>query len=209
MVPYPKIETLYKRTEDFKVNTSQIRCEEFTMLNKWYVTEKLDGQNIRIEFDCDNDTVKFAGRSEAADLHKDLISYLEKTFLVPDWKNIFSTTGTVELYGEGIGPGIQKGSNLSKEKSFVLFDVRIGHWWLEPEDVKNIAKQFNIQYVPEFGFMNMLEIVELVRNGFNSLLAKQNTGTDHPAEGIIAKAKPGLKFRNGARLMFKLKHSDF
>ena len=47
----------------------------------------------------------------------------------------------VTLYGEGYGARIQKGGGkyLAKSCDFVLFDVKIGDWWLRREAVDEIA----------------------------------------------------------------------
>ena len=45
---YPKIETLFDRDSQFKLNTDAIRKPELDLIKKWEVTEKIDGTNIRI-----------------------------------------------------------------------------------------------------------------------------------------------------------------
>jgi hypothetical protein len=71
----------------------------------------------------------------------------------------------VILYGEGYGPGIQKGGgNYGSDQSFVLFDIKIGPWWLRREDVLEIADKLMIpDVVPVVGKGTLADMVALVR----------------------------------------------
>lgn len=58
------------------------------------------------------------------------------------------------IYGEIIGPGIQKGYSYGlKEPRFILFDVKVmqadgSFKWMNPEDVENYAKERGFEFVP-------------------------------------------------------------
>ena len=52
------------------------------------------------------------------------------------------------LFGEGYGAGIQKGGGYSQEKSFILFDVKVGSVYLQREDVEELATVFDVDIVP-------------------------------------------------------------
>ena len=54
---YPKIQTLYDRDEKFKVDPTQIRCPEFSLITRWLITEKIDGTNVRIVRTTDGERV--------------------------------------------------------------------------------------------------------------------------------------------------------
>lgn len=216
MLEYPKIDTLFDRGDKFKVNESVIRNPAFSLVDQYYVTEKIHGQNIRVGWE--NDQVSFATRNDPNPngMPKDLLKFLEETFTEEKMKANFLPMSNVTIFGEGCGAGIQKGGgNYSKTKTFVMFDIAVTDelgftWWMEPEDVKRMASTLGVQYVPELGMMSKDQIVKLTKEGFNSILAKENTGVDnHRSEGIIAKTVPGLLMRNGKRLMFKLKEEDF
>jgi hypothetical protein len=51
---YPKIDSLYNRKEDFSVDETKIRRPEFLIPDKWIVTEKIDGMNIRIGLELEH-----------------------------------------------------------------------------------------------------------------------------------------------------------
>jgi hypothetical protein len=117
---------------------------------------------------------------------------------------LLETPMEVCLYGEGVGPGIQKGGGgYSPTKTFVLFDIKIGHFWLQRDDVTTIANALGIPVAPHLGVMSLNEVVEFVRKGFLS------TYGDFIAEGIIARPLVEMTNRRGERIITKLKHSDF
>ena len=114
------------------------------------------------------------------------------------------TYGTVCLYGEGYGAKIQKGGgNYRQDQGYVLFDVKIGEWWLERYSVEEIASTLKIDIVPVIGHGTLYDMVEKARSGFNS------TWGDFKAEGIVARPCCELKSRNGNRVITKIKYRDF
>lgn len=83
---YPKIETLFDRDKKtFKVIEGQLRCPEFALVNRWVVTEKVDGINIRVVLKPDDPPlwpwrVRFYGRTSRAQIPTFLLEYLKDTF---------------------------------------------------------------------------------------------------------------------------------
>lgn len=107
-------------------------------------------------------------------------------------------------YGEGYGAKIQKGGgNYRQDQDFVLFDVKIGDWWLERSSVEEIASALKLDIVPIIGTGTLYDMVKITRNGFNSIWG------NFKAEGIVARPEVELKSRNGNRIITKVKHKDF
>jgi len=110
-----------------------------------------------------------------------------------------------------VGPGflvhnskIQKGGgNYRPDQGFILFDIKIGQWWLKHEDVIKIAEKLNLIVVPRIGEGTLHEMIKHVKLGFNS------TFGNFIAEGIVARPKVELKARSGERIITKLKYKDF
>lgn len=220
MEKYPKIETLYDRDKTTFHVTKELRMQEFGLVHTWHVTEKIHGTNIRIQWD--GEKIQFAARASenVGYIPKELLQHLTETFTEEKLTAVFGCLGdeansssfaTVTLYGEGCGPGIQKGGgNYAKEKTFVLFDVLVGQYWLEPESITDVATKLSIKQVPFLGILGLDDIHYLCAAGLRSKLARDNDAEHyHPAEGIIARTVPGLFTRYGSRLMFKLKTADF
>jgi len=207
MKEYHKIQTVFKRDPDNKYKTlleGQFSRPEFEYLAgcPWVFTEKVDGINIRVMWD--GSSVSFGGKTDNAQLHMHLVQHLRDTFTEELMMEVFGTDGDICLYGEGCGAGIQKGGgNYYQDKRFVLFDVRVGEWWLQRPDVEDIAIKMGIPCVPVIGKGTLLELVAAVSDGLES------TWGPFPAEGIVARPSTELCARNGQRIITKLKAKDF
>ena len=209
MGEYPKIKTLFERDPTtFVVDPTKLKASVFGTIREWDVTEKIDGTNIRVMYSKDG-AVSFGGRTDAANIPADLVQYLIRTFQQDAlkaalWLNPEDPVDVV-LYGEGYGPGIQKGGGLyRKDKAFILFDVLVnGQWWLDGKAVADIAAKLNIDTVPYLGRMTLDSIVEMVRHPFPSKL-----GTAI-AEGVVARPIETLFDKRMKRIIIKLKTKDF
>lgn len=212
-IKYPKIETLYNRNPTtFKIN-QELRLEEFGLINKWLITEKIDGTNVRVILE--QGKVSFAGRTDKAQMPPFLLNYLVKTFPEDKIQSVFDEGVKVTLFGEGYGVKIQKGGNYRKSGvSFRLFDVALEEderiWWLNWGSVEDVANKLNIQTVPILTHSGaMTDGRRLCRAGFSSHVSIEEANKHYTAEGVVARTEPLLYRRNGQRLIWKLKHKDF
>lgn len=255
METYHKIQTLFKRHLDGPKKGKMIQGAwttpelEYLAGNEWEFTEKVDGTNIRISLNRVGDTIfaDYAGRTDNAVLPKPLLAHLEATFPtyplnrrdlrnpsfldrydeVRSWM-VDNDLGDVILFGEGYGPKIQNGGNYRDDQSFVLFDVKIGDFWLKRDAVNDVAKNLGIDSVPVIGRGTLQDAIDIVstgltwdRNGkmtnwggfdknskrnFNGL--KSQWG-DFEAEGIVARPVVDLFDRAGNRIITKIKAVDF
>ena len=205
---YHKIETLFERNkETFIVDPTRLKSPVLATISEWDVTEKIDGTNIRVML-SESGEVSFGGRTNMAQIPGDLIQYLVRTFQQDKFKSAMWVDGVPTqaiLFGEGYGPGIQKGGGLYRaDKSFVLFDVLVGtKWWLERDAISDVAAKLEIDVVPYLGRMTLAQIVDLVRTPFPSKL-----GTAM-AEGVVARPIQTLFDRRMERVIIKLKTKDF
>jgi len=211
MSEYHKIQTMFKR--DMSGKKKQLIEGEWTLAefeylanNTWEFTEKVDGTNIRVILN--DGEITFGGRTDNAQIPAPLVARLNERF-VSEWgkKNLertFFDQGNIVLYGEGYGPKIQKSGGLYREdQDFVLFDVRVGEWWLKRKDVEEISEALELDVVPVIGEGTLYDAIDMVKRGIKS------TWGDFPAEGIVARPKVELKARSGQRIITKIKHVDF
>lgn len=246
METYPKIQTLFKRHLDGPKKGKMIRGEwttpelEYLADNEWEFTEKVDGTNIRVGLTVASDTlnVEYAGRSNNAVIPTGLLQHLEQTFPTnPLWRRDLQAPAygsryndilfwmkneglkSVILFGEGYGAKIQGGGKYREDHSFVLFDVKIGDWWLTRPNVDDIAAKLGIDSVPTIGYGTLHDAIDIVSTGitFNSGggivrwgdgRLKSQWGT-FEAEGIVARPKVPLFDRKGNRIICKVKSVDF
>jgi len=207
MREYHKIQTVFKRDPDTKFKTlleGQYSLDEFEYLknNLWLWTEKVDGTNIRVMWD--KERITFGGKSDNAQIPAYLITRLQELFPLDKFKMLYPEIPMC-LYGEGYGAKIQKGGGKYKSDGvdFVLFDVKIEEWWLQKENVEDIAQKLSIDIVPMWGMGTIEEAIRMTREGF------QSKWGDFQAEGLVLRPNCELKTRKGNRIITKIKHKDF
>jgi hypothetical protein len=208
---YPKIDTVWKRDENnkFKIIEGDFSKPEFDNIKKWLITEKIDGTNIRVSYE--RSTVTFDGRTDDAQISAHLYKALQELFTVELLASAFIETpdsqppGRVVLYGEGYGAKINNGGLYRDDTGFILFDVWIDGWWLDRENVEDVAKKLNIPVVPTRGTMSLDEAVALVKTNPMSEISNK----PRVAEGIVARSYPLMLFRDGRPIMWKLKVKDY
>jgi len=177
---------------------------------KWTWTEKFDGMNIRVIWKAlgpaDYSTLArltFGGKTDQAQLPEELSNHLIKTFTFRGMYEQFPDNVDVCLYGEGYGPGIQNGGNYRADQGFILFDVKIGRWWLKRDALKEIALAFGIPLVPVVTQCDLLTATFLTKQGMRSSCG------NFIMEGLVGQPEVPLLCRNGQRVITKIKHKDF
>lgn len=215
MKKYHKIETLFKRDPNNNYKTVlqgvfvQPELDQLQRLDwSWY--EKVDGTNIRVIFD--GHSVEFRGKTDRALIQANLYKELEKLFPVQMLKWKFPDANpdkTICLYGEGYGGNIQKcGPQYNPHRTgFCLFDIKVAdRIWLTRNDILDVGYDLGLTVVPAVGHGSLWGAMRLVKDGFKSLIA-HDPGL--MAEGLILKPMPEMLYRNGQRVIYKLKTQDF
>lgn len=246
METYHKIQTLFKRHQSGSKKGKMIRGQwstpelEYLADKEWEFTEKVDGTNIRINMRLSLEAlfIDHGGRTDKAVIPEPLLQHLEKVFpTFPSYRRDIHAPGyhkrhakltawmtdnsleKVTLYGEGFGPKIQGGGKYREDHSFVLFDVKIGDFWLDRANVDDIASKLGIESVPVLGTGTLQNAIDIVESGwyfdsdnrvhrFGSGMLKSQWG-DFEAEGIVARPVVPLFNRKGERIITKIKAVDF
>jgi hypothetical protein len=210
MIPYPKINSLYKRIEEPRDGKrsfieGQYASEEFDLIKHWQVQEKIDGTNIRVHYH--HGVVSFDGRKDGSQIPKHLLKFLTEHFTLERMSNAkLQDDQRITLYGEGYGPKIQScGGNYRSDVGFILYDIRIGSWWLDQDAVQGFAGSLEVPYAPIIGAMTTQEAINFTKSNPLSLCSK----TPQVMEGIICRPYPLLLKRNGEQLIMKLKCKDW
>lgn len=196
---YHKIQSVYKRdgkgrfTEEY--STPEI---QFLAGMDWHWFEKVDGTNMRIIVE---DDITFRGRTDAATPHPLLLHKLDEITKNSGLRSMFPD-GAV-LYGEGIGPKIQKGRYPDHGWNFILFDVFCGGNWLRHEDVSTIAESLEMLRAPHVGTATIHVAEDYVRQG------TLESAFGPVSEGLVLIPAVPLLDRRGARIITKLKTKDY
>jgi len=204
---YHKIPGIWARSSErpHPILHGTYRSEEVALLKDcpWQWTEKVDGTNIRVIWD--GHKPKFAGRTDKAQLHPDLITTLQETFTEEILEQTFESREVV-LYGEGYGAGIQRGGEYRPDKGFILFDIKVGFTWLKQEDVWDISNQLGCDVVPIiYEHHTLTEVLEdMSKNGFPPSFLK----AEGLPEGIVGRPVGDFLGRRGNRIIVKIKPED-
>lgn len=209
--PYPKIHSIWKRDERGQIMPGTWARDEFEFLAErpWLWTEKVDGTNIRIGWRPMHEDVSpvpswIRGRSDNAQIPPKLLAVLVDLWHTLPWAATFADADESEvwLYGEGYGAGIQKGGQYRPDPGFVLFDVKVGPWWLRRADVVTVGADLGVDVVPLVAECPIAEAVEIVRGGFKS------EWPGAAPEGLVGRPAVDLWNRQGQRVTTKLKARD-
>lgn len=209
---YHKIDSIYRRDTKGNMLFGEYSRPEFEYLagNTWVFTEKVDGTNIRLTYPGTpifrgNEHAHIYGRTDNAQIPKFLLDRLVELMRPAPFEDVF-TDGAVVLYGEGYGAKIQKGGRyLAEGCDFVLFDVKVGDWWLRRDAVEDVADKLGLATVPILGKGTLDDAVDMVRQGFSSARWPGVT----VAEGLVMRPEVELFDRRGERVITKIKHKDF
>jgi hypothetical protein len=211
MITYSKMQTLFKRdVKTHKIMPGVFSKPEFENIGEWQFTEKIDGMNVRIEYDnsdlCYGSLLSFSGRTGKSILSQKLFLYLEEKFPRARMEEVFGDAKDVVLFGEGYGGGIQRGGGKYREDNgFILFDVYADGWWLERKSIEQIARDLGCKCVPIVPGSTFKDAIVYILSEPQSMITK----TEKIAEGIVARSDPLVLFRNGNPLMWKLKLNDY
>lgn len=209
MSQYPKIHSLWKRDERNRIIEGDYSLPEFEYLAgcQWTWTEKVDGTNIRLSYDGPgfrgNEVAFIAGRTDNAQIPPHLLKHLVSLMRTMPFEQAFPGAAAT-LYGEGYGAKIQKGGGqyLPDRCDFVLFDVKVGDWWLRRPDVEEVAEALGLDVVPVVFEGTIPEAVEMVRSGFKSQWPSATP------EGLVGRPSVDLFSRKGERITTKIKARD-
>lgn len=209
MKEYHKIETVYNRltngTKKLDETSFRDKTVEFLKNLPWQFTEKIDGTNIRINWD--GHRVSFGGRTDRAQIPVDLMNWLTSHFCDDATEELFEQKfgeNDVTLYGEGYGKKIQGvGSLYRNDVSFILFDVMINDNYQPRSSVEDIASAFGIDVVPIIMTGTIQDAVDFIKTSPMSTIGSA------PMEGVVGRPMVELKDRCGKRIIVKVKVKDF
>ncbi len=217
MKEYHKIQTVYMRDPDNKYKTlleGEYSIPQFEYLknNPWVFTEKVDGTNIRVIINKGN--ITFGGKTDNAQIPTELTNWLINKFKelekIEGFSSRFDGAEEVCLYGEGYGNKIQKAGKLYGDtQKFVLFDVKVGNFWLSRENVEDVAFKLDLDVVPVVGTGTLDDMVKLCKHGHNGNISFNSRWGDFQPEGIVARPETELCTHDGKRIITKLKCKDF
>jgi hypothetical protein len=211
---YTKYSSPFKKDEKF-MNTTEL--SQKLPKGRWIKTEKVDGTNIRIILDTQDENRErnfYIGsrklilnqNDKSSNQFFDCLNDINIFKLIEYFKDVKQT---IIIYGEGYGAGVQKGGIYSPKKNFRVFDIRIGNAYQDWEYIEKVCIDNQLNIVPVIGECEELNYEECIKslNEFQNTLI--NEGDGGKPEGVVYKFEPVLLNKYGERLIFKVKFKDF
>lgn len=200
---YPKINTMFMRDEGNHVIPGEWAEPEFGYLKDlpWVWKEKVDGTNIRLHWNGSRMTI--GGKEDDAMLPSRLVATLGALADPERWKSI-TDSDDVTVYGEGYGKGIGPGGKYRADLAMIVFDVRVGPWWLKDEDVCDVAGKLGLEIVPLFGSFGLEKAWQIVQSD-----GMRSYWKGAAPEGLVGRPEVPLVNRSGERIITKIKRRDW
>jgi len=211
---YHKIQSVFKRDPENNYKSflfGEWADESFGYLQHlpWIGTDKIDGTNTRIQ--VTEEGWQVGGRTPRAELAGDLLTHLE---IVGERAHATGFRGT--LFGEGYGPGIQKGGgDYRDDKGFILFDVLAegNTYWLSQGEMEETGIAIAVPIVWPVYHGSLFSIIEDFKEGWDFWSLAGKIGDDgllvKKSEGLVLRPATELRNQYGGRVITKLKFTDF
>lgn len=211
MIPYPSIESVWKR-EGKHLVPGQVRQSEHALIRDWLVTEKIDGMNIRLIFS--EAGLDIRGRTDNAQFKQAWLDFLRSLVDVERAKEVLRHPSrpdwNVTVYGELFGPGIQKGGTCADGLQFRAFDILYGGTvWANYEAVRRTAASLGLNTVPLVGTLWSIADIPTTAESLDRFLGASRACPKQPRmEGFVARPQETLLNGRGERIVFKLTYRD-
>lgn len=208
---YPKIENLFIRDRSTGIMIDgEWRQPAVRQLQdmRWNWHEKLDGTNVRIQW-FGGRCIDVRGRTKKSQLPPELVNNIQKRSIdiALALENLLGRDPefAVTVYGEGVGPKIQKnGAAYSQECTFVPFDISSGGGFRDASTLAAFADMSGFRQAPLVMAGTIQEARSVVLDGFSSHYVQGARA----AEGLVGRLDPSLRTEGGSRLIVKLKTAD-
>jgi len=178
---------------------------------EWTFTEKIDGMNIRIYITPSPGFCQMKGKTDEAQIPKPLDEWFDKWDEEYSDKAVemFKNADEVILYGEGVGEKIQKGNHGFTDYEVILFDVKIGNYWLRREQVEEIAKELGMRSVVVVERSTLSQAIEDMKSRVEKGAERNSAFGDWKMEGLVGVPTANLLDRSCNRIITKIKYKDF
>lgn len=201
----PKCKTLFRRNLDtFKV-TNELTDQRYAQVKDWLVTEKMDGMSVILSINTEDYT--YFGRSRNTNFNAEQQQFMDEAFHSANYQLFkIGFEKPVDIYAELVGPGIQGNPHNLDALELFVFDVRVNDFWLDWDNVCDIAEKAGLQTVslatPDGERVSAEYVVSFIDYHLKF-------PQDEYCEGFVARTDPYLYDNMGNRIMWKLKVSDY
>jgi hypothetical protein len=191
---YPSIESVWVRNPDFRKFPpyGQLRHPAHQYISTWLLTEKVDGQNIRVCISKGNIEVN---KRRISPVEQDILDTVYAVFL-PVMKDLSKEFEEIIFFGE-----YEK-----KKKSFRIFDIQINNIWLNWTSLLDICGRYSL---PRVRLVSVLHVPPTTHgNTIPKFHEELMLHTGYSMEGVVARPPQTILDNQGNRIMWKLCFRD-
>jgi hypothetical protein len=115
----------------------------------------------------------------------------------------------VTFFGEAYGGHVMKMKPVYGDTlKFIVFEVKIGDYWLSVPKAEELAHQFGFDFVPYVRIPATLEALDNVMSAPSAQAVKLGMGDNHKREGVVLHPLEEM-LCNGGRVIAKHKNPEF
>ena len=179
--------------------------QDILMLKECYAMEKIHGTSAHIAFKLGEDKVRFFSGGET---HEKFISLFDEQKLLAHFKETYQYD--VVIFGEAYGGKQQAMSHTyGKELKFIVFDVKVGDFWLDVPKAEASAIGFGLEFVDYVRIPATVEAIDAERDRDSTQAVRNGMGAGRKREGVVLRPLIELRKNNGDRIISKHKGDEF
>ena len=188
---YMHIENLYRNIE-------------ILLFRECFCAEKIHGSSSHLSFK-EGKINYFAGGEK----HERFTKLFDEDNLLSVYLDNYSEMDLI-LFGEVYGASQQgMSTTYGKELKFIVFDVKMGDYWLDMPNAEQVTKKLGLEFVSYKKIPTTLKAIDRERDR-PSVQAKRNgIKEDKMREGVVLRPLIELKKNNGKRIIVKHKRDEF
>jgi hypothetical protein len=186
------------------------------MFKECYALEKIHGTSAHVRFrrpdfveaGLEATGMKTVSYFSGGASHDSFVSLFDEAAIFAK----FMATGAAEaiVYGEAYGGKCQGMSETyGKDLKFIVFDVKIGEFWLSVPDMEKFAKGIGFEVVHYEKIPVDLAVFDAQRDADSIQAIRNGIGQGKHREGVVLRPLIELTKNNGERIMVKHKRESF
>ncbi len=174
------------------------KSQDILLFKECYALEKVHGTSAFIKWE----------QGKPINFHAGCVSHDKFIQLFDEAKltALFESMGHehVKVHGEAYGGKVQgMSSTYGPHVNFIVFDIRVGHFWLSVLDMEKVAQTLGFEVVPYRRIPTTIEALDQARDEPSEVAFRRGCGSDKKREGVVLRPLIELTKNNGRRIIVK------
>lgn len=177
------------------------------LFKECYAMEKIHGTSAHISWKFGQGVKFFSGGTK----HENFVKLFDLEALTKAFEAMGITDDReVIVFGESYG-GKEQGMShtYGPVGKFVVFDVKIGHYWLDVPKAEKVAKDLGLEFIHYVKIPTDLAAIDTERDADSVQAIRNGVGPGKIREGIVLRPLIEVTLNNGARVIAKHKRDEF